>query len=80
MKTKGEGWAAMNRFIKGNCPLCGHKKQVYDGQYYRKIRESKEWSLRDLAIEMQITPSYLSDMERNRREMKEKYVNYYFNL
>lgn len=37
------------------------------GEVIRDARHDLEWSLRDLATRMQVTPSYISDIEHDRR-------------
>lgn len=42
------------------------------GQRIREIREEKDFSLRELAKKIQVTPAFLSDIELGRRNPSEK--------
>jgi transcriptional regulator with XRE-family HTH domain len=42
------------------------------GQRIREIREEKDFSLRELAKKIQVTPAFLSDVELGRRNLSEK--------
>jgi len=44
------------------------------GALYREWRESKKMSLRDAAKKMEISPAYLSDLERGTRRWSEKLI------
>lgn len=55
------------------CPRCqGHGTlTVYRGAYYRTMRKRKGLSLREVARRLNISAAYLSDLELDRRAIRE---------
>jgi DNA-binding transcriptional regulator YiaG len=56
------------------CPSCGGLGSIkrVSGAYIREVREAANWSLRQMAKKLGISPAYLSDMELGRRGMSEE--------
>lgn len=49
------------------CPLCGTPRAFIDGGEIRKLRAQRGMSQRELAGRMEVSQSYLCDLEANRR-------------
>ena len=63
------------------CPRCGGVGLVHDdrqvGRALRKLRVAASISLRDMARHLDLSPSYISDLELGRRTWREKLVTEY---
>jgi len=51
------------------CPRCGGSGKLPDSSWMRSTRLEKGLSLREVANEIGISASYLSDLERGRRNL-----------
>lgn len=56
------------------CPTCNGEGQIrrVDGTAIRRRRQESDISLRAMALKLEISPAYLSDMELGKRQMSEK--------
>lgn len=65
------------RMIQKRCAHCGgHRPEPANGEL-RRIREAAHFSLRWMALYLDISPSYLSDIETGRRRAPEYVVRAY---
>lgn len=64
--------------VKYGCEHCNGKgfTMGYNNLVLRKIRESKDISLREAARNMGISAAYLSDIELGRRAVSEKVITF----
>jgi len=56
------------------------ERQCTFGEFIKKRRESLGKSLRELALELNMTPAYLSDIEKGNRYAPEKYLHRFVEL
>ncbi len=59
------------------CGHCGQERQVPDGAELREAREVAGVSLRQMAKWLQCSAPYLSDVERNNRNVSRRWVRLY---
>jgi predicted transcriptional regulator len=59
------------------CPTCHQTREAVDGNSLRAAREAAQVSLREMARRLGISASYLSDIERNRRNRSALFVARY---
>lgn len=59
------------------CTRCNQIRIVVNGTLLREMRLKKGWSLREVARRNNISPSYLSDIEQNRRLSPRGLVNFW---
>ena len=61
------------------CSRCGQSVTEFDGASLREIRlaHSEGISLRSAAAKLGVSPSYLSDVELNRRRATPKVIRFY---
>lgn len=62
------------------CYVCGSRREVLDGTSLRTIRKNAGLGLRELARRLNLTASYLCDIELNRRGVTERIEDIYQKL
>jgi hypothetical protein len=60
-----------------HCGSCGQKVQIVNGEWLRWLREQTGESLRSFARWLDVSPTYVSDIERNLREANKDIVGLY---
>lgn len=51
------------------CTKCQHPRDVVSGDWMRWKRERSRFGLRELAVRLGLSAAYLSDVERNKRNV-----------
>ena len=59
------------------CSRCLHQMETVDGQELKEVRLKHNLKLREVARELKISPSYLSDIEHVKRNPPAKLINFY---
>lgn len=62
------------------CPCCGGMKKIINGQWLRNIREQAMLDQRELGKEVGVSGPYISDIERNRRDVSSDILEAYLRL
>jgi transcriptional regulator with XRE-family HTH domain len=59
------------------CRCCGQDRQLVNGAWLREVRLASGVSLRQVAKRLNLTASYVSDMELGRRLCTKQIENFY---
>lgn len=62
------------------CSKCGHKRTVPNGKYLRWLREQSKLTLRALGKTVKLSPSYLCEIEQNKKGCPNNLLTHYQNL
>ena len=75
--TPGPTEASISKWITSACSRCGSPTLTINGAWLRREREMEGLSLRGMARRCGVTPMYLCDIERNRRNCTDTIRGYY---
>lgn len=68
------------KFTSVKCGSCGASREVVKGSWLRKQRLSAGISLREMARRLELSPMYISDVEREKRHCTRKIAQAYDRL
>jgi len=68
------------KWINIPCPDCGGKKKVINGLWLREIREKAGMDQRMFGREVNASGPYISDIERNRRDVSNDILEEYLRI
>lgn len=66
-----------SKYLETPCPTCGAQDRILNGIWCANVRKAMGESQRQFALRLGFAPSYISDIEHNRRncphEVREAY-------
>jgi hypothetical protein len=72
----------LNKYIILPCPCCSNNKKIINGQFLKYARKQAGLDQRTFGnlIRPKVSSSYISDIERNRRDCPENIFEVYMRL